>query len=545
MKKRIITLLLTLALCLGLVACGSQTQSTGAETPDTAETPSNNGGDVEQLTIAITKDENTLAPFTYVSSTGLTVNRLVYDTLLTIDLENNVVPWMVEDDYQVENNQIYTFKLLPGQTFHNGEPVDAEAVAFSYTYPADQAASSYRKIASAIESIEVLDELTIRFTLKEPDVNFLRDGFAKMRIICPSVYEGVADGSTITDSIGSGMYRLAEYQTGQYYVLEAVDAYFKGSPRVKTIRMPILSDSTAIQQALLAGELAASTGNIGIEMVDTFQANEDIEIFANANYGPTLVNFNCERPPFDQADFRKAISYAVDVVGICKTLYGDYALPGTPGLVRSDLPYAADVSYTYDPEQAVALLEGLGYTEVGADGVRLDSNGDPLSFEIITYSGNATRSRLCELMKEQLAEVGIELEIVSLDMDTADAYIWPDFEVSNGRDYDLSTWGWGTSAGNSYTYLISLCHSDFTTGDYNVCGYRSERFDTLVDEAQIEDTADMEQLLLELQQVVADEVPLLTIGFPDSLQACNMAQYDGWKAGKGSNVVNIYSFLPA
>ena len=182
---------------------------------------------------------------------------------------------------------------------------------------------------------------------------------------------------------------------------------------------------------------------------------------------------------------------------------------------------------------------------MGADGVRLDSNGDPLSFEIITYSGNATRSRLCELMKEQLAEVGIELEIVSLDMDTADAYIWPDFEVSNGRDYDLSTWGWGTSAGNSYTYLISLCHSDFTTGDYNVCGYRSERFDTLVDEAQIEDTADMEQLLLELQQVVADEVPLLTIGFPDSLQACNMAQYDGWKAGKGSNVVNIYSFLPA
>lgn len=556
MKKRILALLLVLILCLGLAACGSTPQQTTENTaPDTSdtdsqpsgteETPSETAGTVDQLTIAITKDENTLAPFTYVSSTGLTVNRLIYDTLFTIDLQNNVVPWMVEDDYTVENNQVYTVKLREGQTFHNGDPVNAEAIVFSFTYPADQTASGYRKIAAALESVEAVDELTVRFTLKEPDVNFLRDGLASMRIICPSVYEGVADGSTITDSIGSGPYRLAEYKTGESYVLEAVDGYFKGTPRVKTIRMPILSDSTAIQQALLAGELDASTGTIGPEMVDTFSARSHLRIFSNAGYAPTIVNFNCGRYPFDQADFRKAISYAVDVEGICNTLYGDYALTGTPGLIRSDLPYAADVSYTYDPEQAVALLEGLGFTEVGKDGIRLDSSGEPLSFEILTYSGNATRSRLCELMKEQLKEVGIQLEIVSLDMDTADAYIWPDFEVSKGRDYDLSTWGWGTSAGNSYTYLISLCHSDFVTGNLNVCGYRSERFDTLVEETKAESTDDMEQLLLKLQQVVAEEVPLLTIGFADSLQVCNTARFDGWQAGKGANVVNIYSFLPA
>ena len=527
-----------LILCLSLTACGGNTGNT-----DQNGTGAGDGSTA--VTIAITKDENTLAPFTYVSSTGLTVNRLVYDTLLTTDLENNVIPWMVEADYTVENNQVYTFRLLEGQTFHNGDPVNAEAVKFSFTYPADQAASSPRKICAAIESIEVLDELTIRFTLKEPDVNFLRDGFCEMRIICPSVYEGVEDAASVTDSIGSGMYRLAEYRTGEYYVLEAVADYFRGKPAVDTINMPIMTDSTAIQQALLAGEIHASTGSIGIEMVDTFEAQENLTVFSNADYAPLIVNFNCGRPPFDQADFRRAISMAVDVAGICETLYGDYALVGTPGLIRSDLPYALDCAYTYDPQGAIQLLESLGYTEVNSDGVRLDKEGNPLSFEIITYSGNAIRSRLCELMKEQLKAVGIELEILSLDMDTADAYIWPDFDVSQGRDYDLSTWGWGTTAGKATTYLVSLCSSDYTTGNLNVCGYHSDAFDNLVEGTTVNSMEDMEALLLELQKVVAEDVPMLTIGFADTLQVCNTAVYDGWQAGKGANVVNIHSFLTA
>ena len=530
-RKSWIAGLLAAALCLCLAACGAEKGGGAAE--GTA------------LTIAITNDENNLAPFTYVSSTGLTVNRLVYDTLFTTDPENNVVPWMVEEDYTVENNQVFTLRLLEGQTFHNGDPVDAEAVRFSFTYPAGQAASSPRKICSAIDSIEVLDRLTLRFTLKAPDVNFLRDGFAAMRIICPSVYEGAEDAAAVTESIGSGMYRLAEYRTGEYYVLEAVEDYFRGTPAVSTIRMPIITDANAVQQALLAGELDASTGTVGVELVDTFSAREDLTVYANADYAPLVVNFNCGRSPFDQADFRRAIACAVDVEGICRTLFGDYALPGTPGLVRSDLPYALDTQYTYDPAAAVALLEGLGFTQVGADGVRLDAEGNPLSFEIITYAGNATRSRLCELMREQLSQVGIDLVIRSLDMDTADAYIWPGFDVSQGRDYDLAAWGWGSAAGNSYTYLISLCHSDFLTGNLNVCGYRSQRFDALVDGAEIADADEMERLLLQLQQVVAEDVPLLTIGYADTLQVCSTARYDGWQAGKGTNVVNVYSFLPA
>jgi peptide/nickel transport system substrate-binding protein len=557
--KRLLPLLLALVMLLSLCACGNTTPTPAQEAPaaPAAEEPSNPAAEeptaVEEpepepepitLTIAITKDENSLAPFTYVSATGLTVNRLVYDTLFTPDMENNVVPWMVEDDYTVENNQVYTMKLLPGQFFHNGNPVNADAVKFSFEYPADKNVSGQRKVCNKIESIEVLGELELRFTLKAPDVNFLRDGFCLIRIIDPAVYEGVEDPTTVEKSIGSGMYRLAEYKTGEYYVLEAVEGYFRGTPTVQTINMPIMGDSTAIQQGILSGELAASTGNIGMEMVETFAANPDLAVVANADYGPTIININNERAPFDQVDFRRALTYAIDVNDICHMIYGDYALPGAPGCLRTDLPYANQTPYTYDPARAIELLEGLGYTELNADGIRLDKDGNPLHIQILSYAESAQRTRICELMAEDLAEVGIELELVTMDMDTADTYIWPDFDVANGRDYDLSTWGWGTAAGNSYTYLISLCHSDPEVGTYNVCGFKSERFDALVDDTTITSIADMEELLRQLQEIVIDEVPLITIGCPDKLQVVNTALYDGWQAGKGANVVNVFSFLP-
>ena len=294
----------------------------------------------------------------------------------------------------------------------------------------------------------------------------------------------------------------------------------------------------------MSGELAASTGSIGIEMRDAFNAVDGITVYSNPGFAPMILNINNGRAPFDQVDFRNAIAYGIDVNGICETIYGEYALPGTRGAVRSDLSYAQeDLEYVYDPDKAIELLEGLGYTEM-KDGIRLDAQGNPLSFEIITYSGNDTRSRASELVQNQLKEIGIDVQILTLDMDTADAYIWPDFEVSKGRDYDLSTWGWSNS--NSYTYLIGLCSSDFAVGTSNVCGYVSEAFDGLVDEklAEVTTTEEMESLLKELQTVIADEVPLITIAYADTMQACNTKQYDGWVAGKGMNVVNVFSFLP-
>ena len=144
---------------------------------------------VDALTIAVTKDENSLTPFTYVSSTGTVVNRLIYDTLFIADLDNNIVPWMVEDDYEVADGYTrYTFTLLEGQKFHDGTPLTTADVAFSFTYPGAQNVSSQRKICAKIERIDIADDRTMTINLSAPDINFLRDGLATMRIISKAQY---------------------------------------------------------------------------------------------------------------------------------------------------------------------------------------------------------------------------------------------------------------------------------------------------------------------------------------------------------------------
>lgn len=544
--KQLFAVMIITAMMVTGCGGGSESEITPTDkTVSTEETATEEKNDamVETLTIAITNDENTLAPFTYVSGTGLTANRLIYDTLMTTDVNDEIIPWMIEDDYEVVDFKEYTFTLKEGQEFHNGNPVTAEDIKFSFEYPSGQNVSGQRKQCDKIESIEVIDEKTVKFVLKEADINYMRDGFCYIRILDDAVYEGVEDATTVTDSIGSGMYKLVEYKTGEYYKLEAVEDYFRGTPKVKNINMPIMGDSTAIQQGILSGELAASTGSIGIEMLETFETIDNITVYSNPGFAPMIININNGRAPFDNVDFRNALAYGIDVNTICETLYGGHALVGTRGAIRSDLSYSQEgLEYVYDRAKAVELLEGLGYTEM-KDGIRLDAEGNPLSFEIITYSGNDLRSRACELIQTQLKEIGIDVQIMTMDMDTADAYIWPDFEVANGRDYDFSSWGWSSS--NSLTYLISLCSSDFSAGTYNVCGYVSEKFDTLVNEklSSVSTMEEMESLLKELQTVIAEEVPLITIAYADTMQACNTEMYDGWVAGKGMNVVNIFSFV--
>ncbi|MDD5953482.1 MAG: ABC transporter substrate-binding protein [Oscillospiraceae bacterium] len=415
---------------------------------------------------------------------------------------------------------------------------------FSFEYPADKNVAGLRKIADKIEKIETPDDKTVVFTLKNSDINFARDGLSVMRIICKDVYDGVKDPTTVKESIGSGMYKLTEYKTGEYYKLEAVEDYFRGTPQVSKINMPIVTDATAVQQGILSGEFAAATSSIGVEVVDTFKNTSGLTVYANDGYAPTILNFNNGEKALQDVKFRQALSYAIDVNDICKTLYGDYAAVGTRGLIRSDMEYAVGgLEYVHDTEKAAQLLDELGYTKTNGDGYRLDKDGKVLDFDILTYSGNTIRARIAELDAEDLKEVGIKATVKSMEMDTVDAYVWPDFEVSKGRDYDMSTWGWSSS--NTPSFLVSLCSSDYSIGTYNVMGYKSDKFDQIVTE-QYDKVTTMEQMtsmLEELQNVVAEEIPCLVIAYPDSLQVCNTDQYNGWESGKGLNVVNVFSFL--
>lgn len=537
MKKQCIILISVWLFCFSGCGekAGEKTATEAARDANTADT----------LVVAVTKDENSLSPFTYVSGTGLVVNRLIYDTLLTINLDGDVVPWMVEDDYEISSdNKVFKLTLKKGLKFHNGEPVTAEDVKFSFEYPIDKKVAALRKISKKIESIQIPNPETIVFNLKESDLSFKRDGLAYVRIIPKSVYKDEKKPENIASSIGSGMYRLVEYKVGKYYKLEAVNDYFRGSPKVKSINMPIVTDATAVQQGLLAGQFAAATSDINAEAVDVFKSKPGLVVYSGAGYAPLMLNLNNGDSRLGKKEVRQALAYGIDMKNIAETLYGEHATPGSRGLIRSDHEYSqSGLEYTYDKEKSSDLLKKVGYLNKNEEGYLIDAQGKELAFELLTYSGNAIRSRMAELVAANLKELGIRVSVKSMEMDTVDAYVWPDFEVSKGRNYDMATWGWSNT--NTPTFLLSLCSSDFDIGTYNVMGYKSEAFDAVV-KAQYAQAVDMKKMsimLQDLQKIVAEDVPALVIAYPDSLQVGNTDQYNGWKKGKGLNIINVFSFI--
>ena len=500
----------------------------------------------DMLTVGMTKDQSTITPFTYINGTpGFDVMRFIYDSLFTIDENNEAVPWMVSDDYTVsEDYKTYTVTLLDGIEWQDGEALTPEDVKFTFEYVLTQENGRWIGIASEVESIDINGN-EITFHLSAPNPDFIRSGLADMRIIAKHIYEGVEDATTVP-SMGSGAYQMTDYVADQYYTLEAFDDYFKGTPTVATIQLPIISDSSVMQQSLISGEIATYTGSISPELFEIYEAADNLELVKTEGYVSTQLLFNCERAPFDEAEFRKALTYAIDLDEIIDHVCLGYADKGTGGYVKEGLAeYTEGLDYEYDVEKAKEMLDELGYTEVDENGMRLSRDGEAMDLELLVQSGNAVRTRTAELIAQQLGEVGIQVTVNSMEGGSVDDRVWPEFDVSKGRDYDMTMWGWSAPVIQKAGAIVTACYSDFVQGGDNLGGYKNEEFDALAEKyLASEDVQERITMAQDMEKIAFEDAPFVTLFFMDTVSAVNTEQYSGWKEAKGTYAFNVFSFLP-
>lgn len=502
---------------------------------------------VDSLTIAISADENTLTPFTYVhGSPGFDAMSLIYDTLFVRTPDNTIIPWMVKE-YSVENDsKVYHITLEDGLKWHDGQPLTAEDVKFTFEYVLTQSRTRFSAIGKKVENIEVKNDKEFTITLKETDVNFINNSLTDLRIIPKHIYENEADATAVTSSVGSGMYKLVEYKSGEYYKLEAMEDYFKGSPKVKNLNLPIMTDKSSIQQGIISGQLAGSTTSVSAAVLDTFNNASGIDILKADGYAPTMLYFNCEREPFNNAKFRQAISLGIDMDTIIQQVALGHATKGTPNFIREDLEEAEKgLSYEYNVEKANQILDELGYHQKNSEGIRLDASGSPLHFSLLTYSDSTNRVRAAELISKQLKDIGIDVEVTSMESTAVDDKVWPEFDVSKGRDFDMTMWGWSAPVMLNGGSLAALCSSDYAIGNDNIGGYKNDEFDKLVSNYQSATTIEeANEASKEMQKFIANEYPFITLYYDDNLYACNTSMYDGWVASKSGSTLNVFSFLP-
>jgi peptide/nickel transport system substrate-binding protein len=504
-----------------------------------------------RLRIAIVGDESTLNPYTYVTGyPGWNLLLLQYDTLYQLDADGLPQPWLATGAEVSEDGLTVTIDLRDDVTWHDGEPFTAADVAFAYEYfQTNTQAGRFTRDLRPVAAIEADGDHRVILTLTAPAPSLELGTLADVPIIPQHIWSGVEnpdehlfEGGT---NIGTGPYKLAEYQADRFYRFVANEEYWAGAPAVDELVAIQFADDAGILAAFRSGEVDMIVRPVSPEQINLMAALNDVEVLQGPLFTTQMLTYDMERAPFDNATVRQAISLAIDRDDLIDTVYLGAATPGSIGWIHPASPYFNPaVETVYDPEQARQLLDDAGITDSNGDGIR-ELDGQPLSFEFITPGHDSLRLRIAELVREMLLAVGIDATVAAVEQGTWEDAVWPGFDVAQGRDYDMAMWGWSAPVQADAVRISSLVHSDPAIGSLNLSGYVNEEADMLSEELNSEtDPARQVELIGQLQEIIAEDLPFVMLLYPDGAYTYWGTVYDGWQFMTGHGIFHKLSLLP-
>lgn len=443
-----------------------------------------------------------------------TVAGKIYEGLLRYDHGLNPLPSLAESFSVSPDGMVYTFKLRQNVKWHDGTPFTAKDVVFSTTKMLPETHPRARANFAHAASIEAPDDYTVVFTLKEPFPAFIKAFEVSSAPMMPAhIYEGTdyKQNPKNATPIGTGPFKFGEWVKGSYiHLVKNPDYYQDGKPYLDDIYFRVIPDAASRALALETGEVDISQFN-DVEPFDVARLQE-LPHLSMTTKGYEFVaplswlEINSRTAPLDDKRFRQALTFALDRQFIRDKIWFGLGRVATGPVNSVTTGYEGDVpKYTYDLDKAKALLDEMGL-KPNAAGVRAEISLMPMPY-------GETWSRLGEYIKQSWGKIGVKVTLESTDVAG-----WVQ-KVSNW-DYQVTTnfvYQYGDpSLGVSRTYVSSNIRKGvmFT----NTMGYNNPRVDELFAGAAIEnDPAKRQAMFSEMQQIVADELPviwLLEMEFP-------------------------------
>ncbi|HET7409152.1 MAG TPA: ABC transporter substrate-binding protein [Paracoccaceae bacterium] len=447
-------------------------------------------------------------------------SRTIFNGLTEFELgTTNIVPGLAESWEVSEDGTVYTFKLRPGVKFHTTEyftptrEFNADDVVFSFQRQLNDdhpwndyvtgAAYEYANsmgFPDLIESVEKVDDMTVRFNLTRPEAPFLANlGMDFATIQSKEYVDQLAEAGTKEllnqQPIGTGPFQFVAYQPDAVIRYKAFPDYWEGKAAIDDLVFAITPDASVRYQKLLAGECHVMPYPNPAD-VEAMKANPEIEVLQQEGLNVGYLAYNTQQPPFDNVRVRKALNMAINRQAILDAVY-----QGAGTIAKNPIPptiwgYNEDVEMTpYDPEAAKKILEEEGITD--------------LSMKIwampVQRPYNPNARRMAELMQEDLRKIGVDAEIVT--------YEWAEYlDRSKEIDRDGAVLlGWTGDNGDPDNFLYTLLSCD-AVGGANRAQWCYEPFDKLVTQAKIEtDREKRIDLYEEAQVVFKEQAPWNTI----------------------------------
>ncbi|MFO7916672.1 MAG: ABC transporter substrate-binding protein [Anaerolineae bacterium] len=508
MSRRPLLICLLLLAIIALAACRPE----GAASPATPQAPAETDGPSESLTIKYPGDDwGYPSPFSfYPRGPGYTRISLLFDTLVWKDQEG-IIPWLAEDWRVSDDGTTWTFTLRPDAAFHDGEPLTVEDVVFTYRYFMEHTtAFKWNASLDKVEDVEAVGENEVAITLHAPFAGFLNDTAGSIPILPRHVWEDVEDPAKFVAPeavVGSGPFVLADYNREEArYVYEAHEAHFMGRPIVDRLIFVRVGDEAL---ALKTGAVdAADFAGKEIDVVKELQPEGAFEVLEGPSFWLLQIIFNTTEPPFDDVDVRRAVARAVDRENIVEQVTHDGATVANPGIIsphtdwyNPDLP-----AYPHDPHEAAALF------------AERDLADTPLT--LIT---TADYAREAEMVKKDLEAAGLTVQIKTGDRGTVDTLL-------KEGNFSLAINGHGGIANPS------ILHEP----DWPAAIYENETYnDLFAQQARTVDDEARRELVWELQEIVAAELPVLPLYHPRRWLLYDGDKLDTWFYTAGGMSVGI------
>ena len=473
-----------------------------------------------QVVDAFTQEAVNFNPLLYVN-TGVetAVEFTVFDSLWQLDPTGKFLPNLaVEIPTQANggisaDGRVWTIKLRPDVTWHDGAPFSAADVIFTLeTLMNPKVAVRSRNGHDHVGKYEAVDAHTVRITLKDNYAPYLVS-WQKTSIVPKHVLEREADINTAafnTNPVGTGPFVFTKRVAGSHIEFSPNPKYHRGAPKLTSLIQKYVPDQQTAYAQYQTGEIDIYDVIQGIPplLYSRAKALPGTSIQMTAQPFVEFIYFNCGKPQFADKRVRQALYMAVDKKAWSQAVYYGLPAPTLSWLPPSHWAYNGSLKDPgFDPKKAAALLDAAGWT-VAADGVRA-KDGVRLAFTMSTTAGNKSREQAQQLVQQNWKKIGVAMTIKNMPA----SVVWGDYTVKSQFDTLMVAWDPLLYPDPDYTDRIhsKLIPAKTGTGS-NYVQYQNPEVDALTDKAAATIGVDERRALYHrLQEILLEDVPFAPI----------------------------------